>query len=472
MRVARNAGFLAAGSLGAMAFGFLGRVWLADRLGDEFGLVVGAQGFVLLFLTVVQFGLHPLLVREFAAHPEKSPQLLGTTLAVRAVLGLVYALVVPIAAWSSGYLPDARWLLMAFVVVELLGVFAETWSALCEGFERMARAALIDMARPIATFCGIAIAIYAGGSLEAFAIAYILARAAQAALAVALGRRAGVAGGPRFELAGVLPLLFEARWFATMSWVSAAQGSLAVLMLTRFSSTAETALYGAALVFLEVVMIFPVQLQRALLPAFSRLSASGAAGDMAHYSLRVVPIALFPAGAGLALLAPSIMDLYPSGGFAEAAPVLAIMGLWLFIMAPGNVAGTYLTGVGRIRALVLINLVGIAVQVAVQAWLVPRHGAVGASLATFATFTVVSALTTWLVAGDGVRIPWVPWLRVLVATAFMSAVVWPLRAFPLPITVPVGALAFVGAFALVLPRDSLELRAVRYLIAARLAPRA
>jgi O-antigen/teichoic acid export membrane protein len=468
LRVARNAGFLAAGSLGAMAFGFFGRVWLADRLGDQFGLVVGAQGFATLFLTIVQFGLHPLLVRQFASDPARAPQLLGTTLAVRAALGVAYALVVPMAAWSTGYMPDTRWLLMAFVVVELLGVLAETYSALCEGFERMGRAALIDMARPIASFLGIATAIYAGGSLEAFAVGYIAARLLQAGLAVALGRGARIAPDPRFVWAGVLPLFYEARWFATMSLVSAAQGSLAILMLTRFSTTAETALYGAALVFLEVVMIFPIQLQRALLPAFSRLSSTqGGATEMAHWSLRVVPMALFPAGAGLALLSRPIMDVYPSGGFADAAPALSVMGLWLFIMAPGNVAGSYLTGVGRIRALVLINCIGVGIQLIAQWWLVADHGALGASLATFATFSFVSLFSTWIVKDDGVRIPWIPWLRVLGATAVMSAILVPLRDQPLPMSVPVGALTFVVSLFLLLPRDSLEKRAFRFLIESR-----
>lgn len=469
MRVARNAAWLAGGSVGAMAFGFLGRVWVADRLGDEFGLIVGAQGFAALFLTVAQFGLHPLLVREFAADPARAPGLLGATLMARGVLGLAYAAVVPLAAWATGYMDDTRWLLLVFVGVELLGLVAETYSALCEGFERMARAALIDMARPIATFLAIAAAALSDGSVEAFAAAYVVARLVQAALAIVLGHTTRRGLAPRFVHARVLRLLYEARWFATMSLVAAAQGSFAVLILTRFSSIAETALYGAALVFLEVVMIFPVQLQRALLPAFSRLSTTeGGAAEMAHHSLRVVPIALFPAGAGLALLARPILGLYPSGGFDAAAPTLAVMGLWLFIMAPGHVAGTYLTGIGRIRALVLINLVGLAVQAVAQWHLVPRAGAYGASLAVLVTYTLVSVLTTWVVRDQGVRVPWVAWLRVLAATAVMAAVLVPLRESPLAVSVPAGAVVFVAAFAALLPRDALERRAVAYLIERRL----
>ena len=460
MRVARNAAYLAGGSVAAMAFGFFGRVLVADRLGDDFGLIVGAQGFVLAFLPLVQFGLHPLLVREFASGRGDPDGLLGATLLVRVFLGVAYAVVVPIAAVATGYLPGQRWLLVVFVGVELLGILAETYSALCEGFERMARAALIDMARPIATFLGVATALFAGGTVEAFAMGYLGARLCQAALAAVLGHTARRGLRPRFAFARLLPLLREARWFAAMGLIAAANGSLAVMVLTRFSTIAETARYGAALVFLELVMIFPVQVQRALLPAFSRLTSTGGATGMAHNSLRVVPIALFPAAAGLALLAEPILGLYPSGSFGGAAPALAVMGLWLLIMAPGHVAGTYLTGVGRIRALVLINLAGLALQAAFQVGLAPRHGALGAALAVLISYTLVSLLSMMATRDDGVRVPWAPWLRILAATAVMSAAVYPVREMALWVSVPVGVAVYAAAFFLLLPSASFERRAI------------
>ena len=43
-----------------LGLGFVTTLLVTNRLGDQYGLFIGAQRFVGLFLVVAQFGLHPL----------------------------------------------------------------------------------------------------------------------------------------------------------------------------------------------------------------------------------------------------------------------------------------------------------------------------------------------------------------------------------------------------------------------------
>jgi O-antigen/teichoic acid export membrane protein len=460
MRVGRNSLLLGGGEMVGLALGFLTTILVTDRTGDDYGLLIGAQRYVALFMVLVQFGLYPLLVRAFAAERAEAGRLLGTVLLVRLLLAGVLALVVPITAGIAGYLPDSRWLLLAWLLIETLGVVAETYMAMCEGLERMGRSAAIAIARSFATFAAVVGVTWMGGGLREYVVAYVCARALQVGVAVVVGHRALPGTRLRFDLSEIGPMIHAARWYAAMGLASAIQGSLPVLVLSRLAGAGETALFGAALNFLDVVMVLPLLIQRALLPAFSRLAVSGGAAQVAHYGLRLIPAALIPAAVGLGLLSGPVVALYPSGEFGAAAPVLSTIALWLLVVGPGNVAGTFLTGLGRMRALVLTNGAGIVVQLAGQLLLVPRYGAVGAAAATLVAYAVVAFACVLLSRGESVVIPWSAWGRSLLAAGVMGAVVWPLRGYALPIPVGAGALVYVTTFALLLPRDALERRLV------------
>ena len=47
-----------------------------------------------------------------------SGELFATVTVLRLLLGCIFALLVPIAAAAAGYMPDARWVLLAFVAIE------------------------------------------------------------------------------------------------------------------------------------------------------------------------------------------------------------------------------------------------------------------------------------------------------------------------------------------------------------------
>ena len=104
-----------------------------------------------------------------------------------------------------------------------------------------------------------------------------------------------------------------------------------------FIPTAETALYGVALNFLDVLVYLPLLAQRALLPVFARLDVEGGSSAMARRSMDLFTAVLIPAVVGLVLLAEQAVALYPSRQFDAAAPVVQILTLGILFSGPSMV---------------------------------------------------------------------------------------------------------------------------------------
>ncbi len=458
LRVARNSAFLSGGAVVGLGLGFVSTILVTDTLGEDYGLLIGAQRFVGFFLVIASFGLHPLLVRRLAARRDEPGELFGTVIFLRALLGAFFAFLVPTVAAVAGYLPDARWVLLGFVAIEFLGVFADSYVALCEGYERMARVALVPLVRSLTTFVGVVAVTLSGAGLAAILGVYLLGQLVRLGFAAALAHGALPRMQVRLRRDRVRPLLSEAGWFVAVGLSSSALASLAVVGLARLAGPGETARYGAALNFVDLVVMAPLLVQRALLPAFSRLQASGGAAGLANGGLRIVPALLIPAGAGLAVLADPVLALYPSGQFGEAAPVLRVLALGLLFLGPSYVSGTYLTGSGRLRTLFVVNVVAAGVEALLLLALVPSLGAPGAAWAAVTAFAAASGIQLLAIRGEGVEIPWAPLLRVGLASAGMAALVYPFRELPLPVAVAVGVVGYAALLWLLTPRDSLERR--------------
>ena len=122
LRIARNSLVLGGGQAVVLLLGFATTILTTDLLGDAYGLFLGAQRFVALFLVVAQFGLHPLLVREIASKVSRPGPLIGTALVMRSALAAAFLLAIAVGSEAAGYLPEHRWLIWAFAAIELTGI--------------------------------------------------------------------------------------------------------------------------------------------------------------------------------------------------------------------------------------------------------------------------------------------------------------------------------------------------------------
>lgn len=462
-RVLRNTALLGAGNSVRLVLGLATTLLITDQLGTDYGLLLGAQRYVDFFRNIAMFGLNSILVRGLASGREDAGELFGSVLALRGVLSVVFAVATLGAAWATGYMPGHLWLLALFVLVGLGLVVVETMTACSEAYERMDRTATLPVTRSLLMLVGAGIVYALGGSLLGIALVFLVTQLLQIALIVRLSRDLLREMRLRVTRARLLALLREGPHFMVIGFAYAALRSASVMILTRFSTTEEAAMFGAAINFIDVLFLVPLLAQRAFLPVFSR--EGGSANAVGRDGLQVFSSVLTPSALGLALLCEGAVALYPSGEFAAAAPVLRILALGIACSGLSSVCTTFLTGRGRVGSILGAYVIALPVQIACGLWWVGEYGAVGVAAATVAAQAILCASNLYSAASLGMGIPGGALLRHLLASALMGAVIWPCRGVFVLFPALLGIGVYIAAVLAISPAKSLERRAAGLLFA-------
>ncbi len=364
------------------ALTFVAAVVAARVLGAAvFGGFTTAAALAVLASIFGSLGLQPLLVREIARGPADAPALLAAADSVRAA-----AVVLMAAALLLGVLllhlpaPVAlgAGLLGAGYAV---GGFVENRGAYFQGIERMhvwtRASALVGL---VSGVLGTLLAL-ATGSLVAFCAAPL---AGQGAALLWLRGRAPRAGSSRARRRALVRSLapFAAAFVATTLYYRSD-----VLLLARWWPAREVGLYGAAHRFLDVAQALALAAAGALLPRMARSPGAGAA--IARRALLLGSAAA--AAALLALRVPVVRLLYGSD-YAAAAPVLALLAPAIVPLSINMLALAALAAADRMGAAARSFLIATVLLLALDLWLVPRHGATGAAAAELVAESALALL--------------------------------------------------------------------------------
>jgi len=166
--------------------------------------------------------------------------------------------------------------------------------------------------------------------------------------------------------------------------------------------------------------------------------------------------------AGGAAVAGELARTLGGDGFAGAAAPLRIL---LAAAAVGFVNGLYghaLIARDRQLAALWLNVLALALNVALNVVLIPPLGILAAAWTALGCEAVILLGSSWLMRRHLDYVPsFAALARALPAAALMIAAVWPLREQPLWLSVPVGAAVYAGAVALLGGIDRDRLRELR-----------
>jgi O-antigen/teichoic acid export membrane protein len=101
-------------------------------------------------------------------------------------------------------------------------------------------------------------------------------------------------------------------------------------------------------------------------------------------------------------LAAPLTTLLFGSRYADSAVLLSILALGYYVQAALGFNGTTLMVIGRVRALVMVNVAAVVVNVSVNLVAIPRLGALGAAIGTAATLVLHNVLKQamlWRLAG-------------------------------------------------------------------------
>ncbi len=401
-----NSGWLLADKAVRMAIGLCVGVWLARYLGPErFGKFNYAIAFVALFTPVANLGLDGIVVRELVRHPERKQQILGSAFALRLIAGLLAFILVLLAILIFHPRDAASQALVAIIAAGMLFQsfdIADLWfqSQMQSRYSVLAK----NGAFLVLTLAKIWL-ILSRAEVTAFAWVSTLELALGACgLCFAFGSTGNRWLDLRPAWPAALAVLRES-WPLFLSALAAALYlRIDQVMLAEMVGEREVGLYSAAVRLSELWYLVPPIVVSSVMPY---LTEARARSQELYYQrlqqlLNLLVRVAYAVAIPVTLLAVPLVGLIYGDAYAAAGPVLAIH-IWAVVFVfLGAAASPWIINERLTKLFLYQTGAGAVANVALNLYLIPRYGAIGAAVATLGSQCVSVCLAN-LVFGDGRR---------------------------------------------------------------------
>lgn len=419
------------GATVAMALRVVG-AGLAFLFNVALGRLVGAHGAGLYYLALTaasvaaivgRLGLENAMLRfAAAAHAQGDRRALAGVqrLGLRVALGasaLTTLAVLLAARWLSRtvfsepalVLPLA---LMAIAVVptSLLTLYGELLRALGKVRDYVLVQSVLGPGLGLVLLLVLAPALGATGAV----LAHVAAAALVTGVAAALWRRAtpGLREvAPAFDLGRLLRTSLPLLWIAAMAFI---MGWTDTVMLGIWEDARTVGIYGAATRASMLTSFILVGVNAVAAPKFAALYAQGERGALdrlARNATKLMAVAAAPFLV-LFLVAPGLVLRLFGPEFPAGAAALAILAVGQFVNVASGSVGYLLVMTGHEKAMRNDIIGTAALNVALNALLIPRYGMTGAAVATALSLAVLNLVAVALVHArlSILTLP-VPWVR-------------------------------------------------------------
>lgn len=465
--VARAAATQAVGRVAGTAISFAVLFLTVRYLGPEdYGLLTSAVVFVGVFETFTELGLGAVIVRRVAGGRGSLHELVGLSLGMTAVYALPLVLVTVAVGLAVYHDQPEVQLGVALVALGLLfRAVSDCYEPVCQVTVRFGAVATADVLSRLASLAFTAVVVAADLGLVALFAGQVLPHLVRAVVMMAWARRVG-RFRPVFAWRPSLSLLREGVPFALIIAIGVLYFRADGVMLSLLSDPAQVGAYGLAYRVAVNLSFVGTALAQASYSTLSEGWADGSARGAAEFRrgvslcFRGILLCALPVAVTGPLLASDFVRLVGSDDFVGVASTpMALLFVAVAAGMTSAVLGQALAAAHEQGYMLRLNLVNLAVNIALNFALIPTWGAVGAGVSLVVTELcgTVFALTR-LARVTGFRPAPGPLLRVLPPLG-MALLVYALASPFLPFLAVLALLvaAYGAAVVLVGPLDRREL---------------
>lgn len=379
--------------------GVLVGLLVARYLGPgRFGLLAYAGSVVALLLPVAELGVDAVVRRRLITAPEEAARWLGLVWRLRLVTGAMLVLALGLWLALSGEEPGAAGLILilALGLLQPAGMTADLW---LQANLRAKRATVASWAALAIGALGRLALITTDAGLHAFAWIMVGEGALNCLLVWIAARQAGL---PRLASGAKVG---PARELLTQSWPLLLSGLTVTLymridlvMLRQMAGNASTGTYAAAVRLSELWYFVPGALASSVLPGLLRHKSAGPGAyvrAMQRYYDFSAALA-YAAALITCLFAGPLVDLAYGAEFGGATVVLRWHAWAVVFVFLGVARGQFLVNENLTVFYLLTTTLGAGLNIALNYWLIPIHGPLGAAWATLAAYGLAAWGASWL----------------------------------------------------------------------------
>jgi O-antigen/teichoic acid export membrane protein len=379
---------IASTALALVAIGFITRSLGKEGFGD-YATVLAFFGF---FNSFADLGLQTVAAREISRAEADEAKIMGSVLALRL---LTSAFVLALTPALLAFLPYSAELKLGILVAAAAFVFSSTSMVLNGVFQKhlvMDRVATIELAGKVIQLGVIAAAV----RLDLGFLAVVLSLLAYMffnAVAIFWMSRRYVAFSLHIDREHWKAFLRQSLPVGAAAVITFAYFKMDTILLSFLRSSAEVGVYNVAYKVIENLTFFPAMVAGLVLPVMSRLIFSDRRKFeiVANKTFKVFLTFVVPIVIGGFFLAPHIVSIIGGPGFSESAGALRILVFALAFIFFGHFFNSILI-VGNLQKKLMVALAAAAaLNLALNAILIPRYSYMGAAaVSVFTEMLVVS----------------------------------------------------------------------------------
>ncbi|BAU15656.1 putative polysaccharide biosynthesis protein [Leptolyngbya sp. NIES-3755] len=400
LKILTNTSWLLADRILRMGLSLVVGVWVARYLGpDQFGLYNYAFAFALIFNTVANLGLDGIVVRNLVRDPESKNELMGTTIGLK-LLAQIAAIVLGIGSIIVLRPTDSvsHWLVGIIVV----GMLFEGFYGIDFWFQAQTQSKYSTLAKTIAFVASSIVKvvfIQIQAPVTYFAATYLIETAVTAIGLLWFYQSQGhLIKSWKFCRKTAIALLIDSWTLILSSFVIMIYMRIDQVMLGQLVNDRAVGLYSAAVKISELWYFVPTALTSSVYPSIIRAKSESA--EKYANQLQKVLDWLSAMGYAVAIVgtifSTQIVVLLYGQEYAEAGTVLALH-IWTGVfVASGILRSSWTTIEGYMSFALASTAMGAGINVVLNYTLIPKHGGIGAAIATLVAQALASYCATAL----------------------------------------------------------------------------
>lgn len=425
---------------------------MSRRLGAA-GL--GAYNLLLNFYFVAQsmtsLGLNSLITREVSRERTAAVRYLCSS----ALLGVLVSVGVGAGVLGSirwaGYGPEMQaggWMVALSLLPSIVILYSES---VFIAFEKVQYIVYLAMLENLAKVGAGLWLLHRGHGVLALVASFAAFRLLTLVLNLAIFHRTIAPLAWTLDASVTRDLLRNVPVFGTIFIVASLYWRADVFMLSKLAGLAAVGYYTAGYRLFAISQVVPKSFNTSIYPVFSHLfkQSPDSFRRANSLSIRYILVALLPVAAGVHGLAGPIVRLLFGAGFEPAVPVLKVV-IWTLV--PYGIVRVLASGLFASNRQVIdlkVNLMGLGTNLALNAALIPRYGAVGCAWATLLSILCFLAYQCFFLRHEIVPvIRQAEILRPGLAAACILLWLWLTPSAPLGLRIVGGAAVYCGMIAL------------------------
>lgn len=359
---------------------------------DSWGAISYCSAFVNVFLSLSSLGLEYIVIKELTAHPEDQDEIMGTAIFMRMIAGILSIVCMLVLIGATRQF-QARYELIGFLIsLQLVFRISDLFDYY---FQSKLQSKHVSIAKGI-TYVIVAfwkIYIIATAKSEPyFAFSYALDAIVICLILLYIYLREA-RPHPRFSFPRAKSLLNQSKHFILASMITMIYSEMDRLMLGNMAGDTEVAIYTTAYGIAMVWVFIPNAIMTSYRPAIMEGHATGTNYLERVRTLYSIIIWIgIAAGVGCMLLGKWFFVTFYKEEYLASVPSLYLL-IWSTLFSHLAVSrSTWLVCEDLNRYSSLFPIWGVAVNLVMNALLIPGLGATGASLATLVTQFVVTMI--------------------------------------------------------------------------------